>query len=81
MGTPLLQRHATGSQLDFGAVSHPPLLHNLFGHLAFSPARGKISHLLDIKFGLVLLGSHLSVTSSKFGRGLREGLVEGEQRR
>ena len=47
--------------------------HMHFRHFALSPARGEISNLLDIKFGLALLGSHLSVTSSNLGSGATRG--------
>ena len=43
--------------------------HSYFEHLALSPARGKISNLLVIDLGLVLLGSHLSVMSYDLSSG------------
>ena len=48
-------------------------LHGCFGHFALSPAHGEISNLLDIKLGLALLGSHLSITSSNLGSGATRG--------
>ena len=53
-------------------------LYSCFRHLAFAPAHGKICNLFIFDFGLILLGSHLRVTS--YARGLREGLVDGELR-
>ena len=38
-------------------------LYSCFRHFAFAPARGKICNLFIFNFGLVLLGSHLGVTS------------------
>jgi len=50
-------------------------LYSCFRHFAFAPAGGKIRNRFIFDFGLVLLGSHLSVTS--YAQGLREGLIDG----
>ena len=44
-------------------------LHSHFRHFTLPPSRGKIRNFLDIKLGLVLLGSHLNVTSCNLGLG------------
>ena len=63
-----LNHSLTLKQLQILQFSH---MH--FRHFALSPARGEISNLLDIKLGLALLGSHLSITSSNLGSGATRG--------
>ena len=48
-------------------------LHGRIRHFTFPPSRGKIRNFLDIKLGLVLLGSHLSVTSKNLCSGATRG--------
>ena len=42
-------------------------LNSCFRHFAFAPARGKIGNRFIFDFGLVLLGSHLNITSLSSG--------------
>ena len=70
----------SATPLDNGATFEQlhvlQFLNGRIGHITFPPSRGKIRNFLDIKLGLVLLGSHLSVTSKNLSSGAKRGANE-----